>query len=278
MSGFSAEAVFAEAADWNLADANVRVGPSGVHGALALEADALLQEMDRFYIRAALVSHWAAEEYGAEAGMEALARDSHPRLLPAWPALPDPASLAALATRRPYAVRLTPAATAHNFSLAPWCAGALFESLAAHAIPALLSLADVGWDRLAQLLQDFPRLPLILLDIGYRSDRYLFPLLEDCPNLYFDSATYLAHRQLEAFVEGHGAERILFGSRLPLYTPAAALGVLASARMSDTQRLAIAGGNLRRLLALAGYQPPAATGPAGQPPAARNGSRKDVVR
>jgi predicted TIM-barrel fold metal-dependent hydrolase len=78
----------------------------------------------------------------------------------------------------------------------------------------------------------------------------LFPLLDRFPNLYFDSATYLAHRQLESVVNQRGAERILFGSRLPLFTPASSLGVLASARISDANRLAIAGGNLRRLLGM----------------------------
>ncbi|MGH9591014.1 MAG: hypothetical protein ACRD25_11510, partial [Terracidiphilus sp.] len=61
-------------------------------------------------------------------------------------------------------------------------------------------------------------------------------------------ATYLAYRQLENFVDRHGGERLLFGSRLPLFTPATALGVMASARISEEARLQIAGGNLRRLL------------------------------
>ena len=103
-----------------------------------------------------------------------------------------------------------------------------------------------------KLLSDFPRLPLVLLDIGYRSDSYLFPLLQRFPSLYFDSATYLAHRQLEAFVEQFGAERILFGSRLPFFTPASSLAVLSSARISDAARRSIAGGNLRRLLRMEG--------------------------
>jgi predicted TIM-barrel fold metal-dependent hydrolase len=91
----------------------------------------------------------------------------------------------------------------------------------------------------------------VLLDIGYRADRYLFPLLRRFPMLHFDSATYLAHRQLEAYVEQHGPDRLLFGSRLPLYTPASSLAVLASARISDEDRRAIAGGNVRRLLSRA---------------------------
>ena len=37
MSQSMSEALKQEVADWNLFDANVRVGPSGIHGELALE-------------------------------------------------------------------------------------------------------------------------------------------------------------------------------------------------------------------------------------------------
>jgi predicted TIM-barrel fold metal-dependent hydrolase len=204
--------------------------------------------MNRFHIRAAVVSHWTAEEYDAAAGNQALERDLHPRLTPAWAALPDAVSLGMLETLRPTAVRLTPGTTQHNFAAAPWCAGPLFEYLQAHAVVTLISRGDFEWHSLASLAENFPRLPLVLLDVGYRADRHLFPLLQRFPMLHFDSATYLAHRQLEAYVGQYGPDRLLFGSRLPLYTPASALGVLAGARISQADRRAIAGGNLRRLL------------------------------
>ena len=243
--------LLSEAAAWNLFDVNARVGPSGIHGELALDTPGLLEEMDRFYIREAVVSHWTAEEYDVDVGNAALERDLAPRFMPAWAALPDEAGIASLDARRPAAVRLTPGMAQHNFPMAAWCAGPLLEYLQEHAVVTLISRADIDWPALAALLENFPRLPLVLLDIGYRADRHLFPLLHRFPMLHFDSATYLAHRQLEAFIEQRGADRILFGSRLPLYTPASALAVLASARISDSDRLAIAGGNLRRLLARA---------------------------
>jgi len=124
----------------------------------------------------------------------------------------------------------------------------MLEFLQDNNVLTLIVRSDIAWGEVASLLENFPRLRLLLLDTGYRADRYLFPLMDRFPNLYFDSATYLAHRQLESVVEQRGAERILFGSRLPLFTPASSLGVLASARISDADRLAIAGGNLRRLL------------------------------
>lgn len=248
MSPSTIEPLFQEAADWNLFDANVRVGPSGIQGELALEAADLILEMERFAIRKALVSHWTAEEYDADAGNRALERDLDPHLTPAWAALPDRKSVDKLEARKPVAVRFTPGINQHNFSFSTWCAGGLFEYLETHSVLTLVARQYIEWDRLHELMENFPRMVLVLLDIGYRADRYLFPLLERFPQLYFDSATYLAHRQLEAYVREHGPDKILFGSRLPLYTPAAALGVLASARISDAARQAIAGSNLRRLL------------------------------
>jgi predicted TIM-barrel fold metal-dependent hydrolase len=250
LSGLPIEPALREVAEWDLFDANVRVGRSGVHGELALEAPDLLAEMDRFGIRQALVSHFAAQEYDAGEGNRALAGDLSERLVPAWAALPDAAFLRQLALRSPRAVRLFFGVKRHNFSWAPWCSGELYDYLQQHSILTLLGCEDLEWNSLARLLEDFPRLPVLLLETGYRPDRYLFPLLERHAQLYFDTSTYVAHRQLESFVERFGPERLVFGSRLPLYTPAAALGVLATARISAEARLAIAGGTLRRLLRL----------------------------
>jgi hypothetical protein len=249
VSGFPSEPFLSEAVDWGLFDVNAHLGPSGVHGELALDSAGLLEEMDRFYIREALVSHWTAEEYDAAAGNAALARDLVPRLTPAWAALPDEASIAELDAHGPAAVRLTPAVPQHNFSTASWCAGPLFEYLQANRVLTLIPRPDIDWSPVAALLADFPELPVVLLDTGYRADRYLFPLLRRFPTLHFDSATYLGHRQIEAYVEQFGPDRMLFGSRLPLYTPGSSIAVLATARISDDARQAIAGGNLRRLLA-----------------------------
>jgi predicted TIM-barrel fold metal-dependent hydrolase len=249
LSGSATEPVFSEFATWDIFDANVRVGRSGVHGELALEVPELLAEMDRFGIRRALVSHFAAEEYDAEEGNGALARDLHERFVPAWAALPDSDSIQKLMSLNPVAVRLSFGVKKHNFSSAVWCAGDLYDCLQQHSILTVILREDIEWDALAQVLEDFPRLRVLLLEAGYRAERYLFPLLKRHENLYFDTSTYLAHRQLECFVERFGPDRLIFGSRLPLYTPGAALAVLATARIPDEARLRIAGGTLRRLLA-----------------------------
>jgi len=66
---------------------------------------------------------------------------------------------------------------------------------------------------------NFPRLPVLLLETGYRAERYLFPLFKRHPNLHIDTSTYVAHRQLESFVDKFGPEPWR-SERLPLYTAA----------------------------------------------------------
>lgn len=252
MSQYASQSLFAEAAGWDLFDVNARVGPAGVYRELGLDTSPLLKEMDRYFIRQAVVSHWTAEEYDALEGNRTLQAALDARLVPAWSAHPDRECMEQLMEYRPKAVRLFPKpGDPKAFPVTPWGAGELFEYLQAHSVVTLIAREAIEWESLVRLLESFPRLVLVLLDIGYRADHFLLPLLTRFPMLYFDSATYLGHRQLEWFVERRGADRVLFGTRLPLFTAASSLGVLASARIPDADRLAIAGGNLRRLVAQA---------------------------
>lgn len=236
-------------------DANVRVGHSGIHGHLALEACELLEEIDRFGIQQALVSAFTGEEYHPDDGNRALARDIEKnldRFVPAWAALPDHAFLKGLALRRPAAVRCSFAVRRHNLSFTPLYSGPLFEFLEEHSILAVIAKEEIDWDALARLLQNFPRVNFLMLETGYRAERFLGPLLKSFPHFYFDSSTLLAHRQLESFVEQFGHEHIVYGSRLPFYTPGPSLATLATARISDDAKRAIAGDTLRHLLRTAG--------------------------
>lgn len=248
MSESLIDPAFREVAAWDVFDANVRVGRSGVHGDLALDAAGLLAEMDRFGIHEALTSTFAAEEYDPEEGNLLLARERPARFTPAWAVLPDREFLAKLWALQPRAVRLAFGIKKHNFSPASWCSGELYERLQERLVLTIIAREDIDWDALDTLLRNFPRLAVLLLETGYRAERYLFPLFSRHPNLYMDTSTYLAHRQLENHVERFGPDRLVFGSRLPLYTPGAALAVLATARIPDEARKAIAGGTLRRLL------------------------------
>jgi hypothetical protein len=242
------EPALREIAEWRVIDCNARVGRSSLHPQLALSTPDLLAEMDRFGIETALVSHFMTEEYDITRGNASLANEVNARLIPVWAASPEPEHIQFLADRKAVAARLAFAAERNNFSSAPWCCGELCDFLQQHSIVTLIARDDIEWNALAVLLENFPRLCVILLQCGYRVDRMLPQLLRRFPNLYFDISNYVAHRQLEHHVERWGAERAIFGSRLPLFTPGTPLAVLASARIPDQAKLAIAGGNLRRLL------------------------------
>jgi predicted TIM-barrel fold metal-dependent hydrolase len=53
---------------------------------------------------------------------------------------------------------------------------------------------------------------------------------------------------IERFIREVGAERVLFGSDIPLLEPAAALGRIAYARISEEAKGKILGLNIRQLL------------------------------
>ncbi|MGH9591099.1 MAG: hypothetical protein ACRD25_11945, partial [Terracidiphilus sp.] len=206
MSSFANQQIFGEAAGWNVWDVNVRVGPSGPHGQLGMAKAELLEELSSFFIQKAVAAHGTGVEYDAAVGNEALATTADTRLIPAWTPLPDRESVEQLARRKPQAVRLMPKNLNHSYPLTAWGAGELFEFLQSHQVVTLVAREDIDWEPLVALLENFPRLPLVLLDIGYRFDRYIVPLLKRFPGLHFDSATYLAYRQLENFVDRHGGE------------------------------------------------------------------------
>ena len=81
------------------------------------------------------------------------------------------------------------------------------------------------------------------------SNRRLFPLLEQYPNLYIETSYYVVHRGIELICRHFGAERLLFGTGLPQRAPGPAITALSYSQISDQERALIASGNLRRLLA-----------------------------
>lgn len=67
-------------------------------------------------------------------------------------------------------------------------------------------------------------------------------------NGYFDTSNYEAMGAIEHAVALFGAERLLFGTHAPLFTPHANVAKLQTAELTEDERLAIAEGNARRLL------------------------------
>lgn len=212
--------------------------------------------LDEFGIAEALVWHLEAKESHPQWGNERLLRITREdtRLHPVWAVLPhhtgegpQPDVLCRrMADAGVRAVIVFP--KTHTWSLEDWCAGALITELETRRVPVLLDQDEADWPTVAALLAAHPALRLVLIGGTYRSARVLYPLLERFSGLHVEISGLQAHRALDDLVSHGWAERLLFGSRMPLYTPGSALAAVAYADARDEARRLIAGGNLRRLI------------------------------
>jgi hypothetical protein len=226
----------------------------------------LLGEMDRIGVAQALVTHIAAKEYSPAHGNDLLTGEladggSAARLAPCLTLLPEHTGelwepevlLDQLRRRHACCVRLFPSATVHRYPFDRRVLSGLFDVLAPARVPVLVDF-DLGrrdeadWRGLYDLADAYPELPFVLIRPGGRSDRGLYPLLRRCANVSIETGGYWVHRGLERISERFGADRLVFGSGFPYWTMSGAAYHVATARVSDEERAAIAGGNLRRLL------------------------------
>jgi len=242
-----------------LFDANASVGVSTTSARTKhYTAQDLLADMDHFGIERALVYHDLSKSYDPAVGNERLMETirGHDRLLPCWALLPhhsgdmkEPRSLVReLRERDVRAVRLYP--KTHSFSLAEWCCGELLGELEQARLPLLLESDEANLDEVASLAAAHPNLPVVLCSISYRLDRCIYPLFQKHRNLHLELSWYSVHRGIETFCVKLGAEQLLFGTRIPTFTPGAAVTHLSYAEISEQQREMIASGNLRKLLGI----------------------------
>ena len=245
-------------------DCNVILGklktpmPGGV-----LDAERLLSEMDRYGIRESLFYHVIAKR-NAPARGNALATEAaalSERLHACWFLLPThcgelpPLDVLEQEMRRAgvHAVRIAPEAGCHAFSLAEVVCGDLFAWLERTRMPLLAELGPVSWEGVDRVIEAHPSLRLVLMDITYRANRDLYPRLKAYEHLYVETSGLEQHCGIQDVCEQFGAGRLLFGSRVPLMCPGAARHAVECAGISEADKAAIAGGNLRRLFSEAAW-------------------------
>ena len=249
----------AQAARLDLCDASLWLGRAqGFPLARTWQPAYLAAILPRYFIRGGLVSHWHSRTHSAQDGNQALA-EALPQL-PAdcgviWTGLPllagEGAPLPGLGAlpERVCGVRLFP--KAHIFPLADWTLGPLCEWLVGHRLPLFLWHTELEWSALRSLAKAFPQLRIVVESqpqkILYHV-RPLFALLGECPNLLVETSNFIGQGVIEYVVREFGAERLLFGSFLPVGDPLVPLGMLLDAVIDDAAKALIAGGNLRRLM------------------------------
>lgn len=243
-------------------DCNCRLGPDQfAPEGVPLDAESLLGMMDRVGISDALVYSSLSVLYAPIEGNRRILEDTagHPRLHSCWVLLPDNTSelldgaITLMLESGVKAARLMP--SHHRFSLADWCCGPMLGELAEAGVPVFLDYGiehwsgkNVDWDAVESLCWTQPSLPVILCGLGMADDRYLYPLLDRCPNLHFDLSYYQIEGGVEEIHSHFGAGRMLFGTAVPKSDPGCAMSYVSYARIPDKDKQAIAGGNMRRLI------------------------------
>jgi len=214
--------------------------------------------MDHNGVDRALVWHIAQHDDSPQTGNRLLADEirDQPRLTGCWTILPNqarefpplPVFFRQMREARVRALRVFPGS--HRYLANAVSMGAWLEALVARRIPLLLSLRrGVEWRDVYALLAEFPDLVCLICDHGcWGEDRMFRPLLERYPHVYVDTAQYLLDGGLESLVADYGARRLLYGSGFPESYLGGMMMALKHARLPDEAKVAIAGGNLARIL------------------------------
>ncbi|MGD9497925.1 MAG: amidohydrolase family protein, partial [Armatimonadota bacterium] len=230
-------------------------------------AEELLAAMDHYGIHEALVLDALAKEANPRAGNERILERTrnHPRLHPAWAGLPPqsrelppPAEL--VARMRDEGVgALFLFHRMMELPLDGWAVDGLLAELAAARVPLFIcpehwqspGARDVAdWSAVVRICRDFPELPVVLTEArNMTNQRTAYAALDACPNLRLDLSALWRGGLIEYVCKHWGAARLLFSAGLPHRDPGAVLMQLSCADISKDDLAAIAGGNLRELLA-----------------------------
>lgn len=217
----------------------------------------LLDRMNRYGIEKSLVWHSMAREYSPMVGNKMLIDEIkiHSNLQPVWTVMqhhtnemPGPEELIKeMKINNVKAVNMFPAD--QGFSIAEWNCGELYAALEKYNVLLFIGFDQIGsWDDLYAICNNYPGLQVVITNVNYRINRSIYSLLKKLKNLYIESYGYKVHNGIEEICETFGANRLIFGSGMPVYSGAAAVAPIIYARISQKEKEMIAGKNLEELM------------------------------
>ena len=136
----------------------------------------------------------------------------------------------------------------HNFSFTEWGCGSTLSAIERAGIPLMIDLDQTSYDQVSAVCSSHPELKLILSDVAYRADRFIYPLLDLHPNLFIETARYQTHRGIEAICQRFGPTRLVFGSRVPDLACGPMAMTIRYAKIGAEEKEQILGRNLARLM------------------------------
>lgn len=243
----------------SFADCNIAVGqPNAVSGWRIYDSMEIARQAQRCGIHKGLAFCNAALELhplDGNAEMDIICRRT-PFYLPVWVVMPHHTgefwAPDELETRMRAAdvrvVRLAPKYNVLGYSLRDWCSGELLDMLERTGTLVLLDADQTDWETVHFVCCDHPRLKMVVTNLYYRHARYVFPLLRQHPNLYLETSGLKSFCLLQTFCEKVGAEKLLFGSNLGVFSPGSAVCLVTYALIGEKEKEAIAVHNLEKLL------------------------------
>lgn len=240
-------------------DGHVHVGTS-VFFHMSADADFLVRLADELSFDKLFVTELNALFYDMSAGNDALARHiaQHPDRLIGYASIPTPrlGQRSVEEVRRCYekhGFRGLKIYSHPEASIAEPGTAELLEAAAEFDMPIL---AHTTPDECDYLMTEVPQARLLMAHMG--GHPYAFGdwhravmVAKKHPNLLLDTASsQIDNGMLEHAVAELGAQRILFGTDMPLLDPHTQLAKVTGADLSDADKQAILGGNLVGLLRL----------------------------
>lgn len=237
-------------------DAGCRLGRPAAPGDMPWEKAQIVELMDRCRIEKALAYHIVAKDGEVTDGnnllMEEIKGDD--RFEPQWCVLPhtfDEFMTAAqlykaMKENGVRTMRIAPKNYAHDTR--PHAMGDLMAMAADCKVPVFLDYGEAVGDELYDLCTMYPNVKFVITNTSYGLNRFLGPILDNCPNLILATGNYVVHTGLELMCRYYSAERMVFNTNLPFGSAAAAVSLVCFANISDEEKQLIAYGNLEKLL------------------------------
>lgn len=230
------------------------VNPGSFH-----DIGTLVEKMEYYGIDNALVYHSLAREYDPLEGNRLLLDEIKPyaNLEPVWTVMPhytfefpEPVELMKdMKAGKIKVVTMFPSASDQFFSMADWNCGELLDMLEKHRIPLRMGMEQFSsFNEMHDLCERHSDLPVILVNVNYRINRNLYSILKKFRNLYIETGGYKVHRGIEEICSLFGAQRLVFGSGMPVTSGAAAVSMINYAGISRKEKEMIASLNLLSLL------------------------------
>jgi len=245
-------------------DANCMLGRYNLFRSRSFYAkERLLQQMSYYGISDALVFHAVSMENSSTLGNQLILKEvaDTPSLHPVWSLLPTISEggqvgrfVNEMRKHNIRILRLFP--LQFHFSLDDWCLGDIFDTLSERKIPVIIDYFDpltphadrTDWPSLVSVCRRYPELPIIASEFRFRTNRRLYKAMEKCPNLRLELSGLWLFRAVEFLCREFGADRLLFGTRLPIRDPSCSLGMVNYAMISEEEKEMVAGKNLARLM------------------------------